>query len=163
AEPAAAGGGRFAVRGRGGVPPAGGLPAVAHPAGGRRLRAGHFVGPPAAVPGGPGFRGVGGQEQGGAGRGGGRPGRPRPAGGRLARPFPHRRAWFPARPPYTDASEGAEYEEFVAYHGRHHLDGSVVIQPEHDGFGCKPLVLVVSGPERGHLWWDGRRVPVGPT
>jgi hypothetical protein len=51
----------------------------------------------------------------------------------------------------------------MAYYTRRHLDGTVVIEQCNDGYQRRPLVLVVNGPERGHLWWDCRSVAVGPT
>jgi hypothetical protein len=79
---------------------------------------------------------------------------------RLQRDFPHRVAWSPPVP-VLDEDDPEAGEAYEAYHSREQLDGTVLLEGS-VGIGPdarQPLLLVVNGPERGHLWWDGRRVP----
>lgn len=80
--------------------------------------------------------------------------------GDLAAPFPHREPWnLPAArlsPPDTFASEADElawYQQLDAdYHAPALLDGALYIS----GADGLRTLLVVTGPERGHLWLDAR-------
>jgi hypothetical protein len=79
--------------------------------------------------------------------------------GHLSAPFPHLAAWNDlAGKPEETSPESAELEaEFEAFEGRYfsvrHVDGAIPIC--HLGCGLR-IWLVISGPERGHLWLDRR-------
>lgn len=80
----------------------------------------------------------------------------------LQRPFPHRVTWSPPWPLLDEDDPEAE-EAYEAYHSLRQIDGTVLLEAP-VGLGPtsrQPLLLVVNGPERDHLWSDLRRTPHG--
>lgn len=70
--------------------------------------------------------------------------------GRLSKPFPHRSLWNPVREPENRKQE-------ADYLNHKHMRGAVQIGEATDGSPARAmLLLVVSGPERGHVWVDLR-------
>jgi hypothetical protein len=70
---------------------------------------------------------------------------------RLRKPFPHRAHWNPDR---SEASEDSRQE----YLHPRHIDGTVLLGYSHDPEGTIiTMLLVVNGPEQGHVWSDHRR------
>jgi hypothetical protein len=73
----------------------------------------------------------------------------------LRRDFPHRRAWAPPRP-VMDEDDPEQVAAIEEYYSVRQIDGMVFLGGE------DPILLVVNGPERGHIWRDLRGVPAGP-
>jgi hypothetical protein len=76
------------------------------------------------------------------------------AKGHLHKPFPHKQAWAVAPP----LPEGEDDPAVFEYHSVSQIAGSVLLEV---GLGIwetfrSPLLLIVNGPERGNIWWDGR-------
>lgn len=81
----------------------------------------------------------------------------------LARPFPHRFWWNGTDPPnWFDLPDthlpAPTAESEAAYFAKAHVQGSLRIA--HEGCAYYDL-LVVSGPERGHVWCDNRASDYG--
>ena len=71
--------------------------------------------------------------------------------GRLRKPFPYRAHWNPDQ---TEATEERRQE----YLHPQHIDGTVLLGYSHDPNGTiLTMLLVVNGPEQGHVWSDHRR------
>jgi hypothetical protein len=74
---------------------------------------------------------------------------------RLARPFPHRRHWNP-KPP------GPRSKRLAEYHDNRRIDGTVIVGEAADASLVRAnVLLVVAGPERGHVWSDLRNYGKG--
>ncbi len=78
----------------------------------------------------------------------------------LAQPFPHRHWWNGVQPPdwwntrkADRLAPAASHMDEEAYFDDRHIQGSLRLA--HEGCGhCRHLVI--SGPERGHMWSDSR-------
>ncbi len=69
----------------------------------------------------------------------------------LREPFPHTELWNP-QPEFDSFWRRRQWEDDV-YFADHHIDGALPVFP----FGCNiEILLVVSGAERGNLWFDSR-------
>jgi hypothetical protein len=74
---------------------------------------------------------------------------------RLRRPFPHRSLWDPQLSP-----KGRVPQE--EYYSDQHVSGTAFLgERANDAGKTVTLLLVVAGPEQGHLWTDGRSAKMG--
>ncbi|HEY8504911.1 MAG TPA: hypothetical protein VIL46_10035 [Gemmataceae bacterium] len=72
---------------------------------------------------------------------------------RLRRPFPHRAHWRPEPPDDPD-----DEEAWDRYESPGQVDGTIFLGEQRDEQGhAATWLLVVNGPERGHVWADQRR------
>jgi hypothetical protein len=76
---------------------------------------------------------------------------------RLRKPFPHRSAWTP------DTSKFGTRQR-TTYHHPKHVHGTVFLgqRPDEEG-RLVTWLLVINGPERGHVWADHRNRGLGIT